>query len=303
MQKDLFPLFQFILILPRKCLNMIDTIPNISFAYTRGKIMNEFHSETEQLDFLKRYGLVSPTKTSLPPFQYYAPNSTVPIPCEIVGYDQTFETWSILVINAAGTMIKIHSSCLLEMKTRGTSPRKKETRTVRKKDTLPSSYVVLDIETTGLSYTADKIIEIAAIKHNGEQTSEFQEYVYIADPIPAKITSLTSITNETLQDASPIDVVLPKFLSFIANHTLVGHNVKSFDLLFINRACSNLGLPPVKNRVIDTLPLARKKLPNLGSYKQTALCSYFGIDTSHAHRALSDCHMCDQVYRSLTDDV
>lgn len=303
MQKDLFPLFQFILILPRKCLNMIDTIPNISFAYTRGKVMNEFHSETEQLDFLKRYGLVSPTKTSLPPFQYYGPNSAVPIPCEIIGYDQTFETWSILVINAAGTMIKIHSSCLLEMKTRGTSPRKKETRTVRKKSVVPSSYVIFDIETTGLSYTADKIIEIAAIKHSGEQTSEFQEYVYIADPVPAKITSLTGITNETLKDASPIDVVLPKFLSFIANHTLVGHNIKSFDLLFINRACSNLGLPPVKNKVIDTLPLARKKLPNLGSYKQTTLCSYFGIDTSHAHRALSDCHMCDQVYRSLTDDV
>ena len=88
--------------------------------------MNEFHSETEQLDFLKRYGLVSPTKTSLPPFQYYAPGSTVPVPCEIVGYDQTFETWSILVINAAGTMIKIHSSCLLEMKTRSTSPRKRD---------------------------------------------------------------------------------------------------------------------------------------------------------------------------------
>lgn len=265
--------------------------------------MNEFHSETEQLDFLKRYGLVSPTKTSLPPFQYYAPDSTVPVPCEIVGYDQAFETWAILVINAAGTMIKIHSSCLLEMKTRSTSPRKKETRTVRKKSAVPTSYVVFDIETTGLSYTADKIIEIAAIKHSGEQTSEFQEYVYIADPIPAKITSLTGITNETLKDASPIDVVLPKFLSFIANHTLVGHNIKSFDLLFINRACSNLGLPPVKNKVIDTLPLARKKLPNLGNYKQTTLCSYFGIDTSHAHRALSDCHMCDQVYRSLTDDV
>ena len=188
------------------------------------------------------------------------------------------------------------------MKTRGTS-RQKGNRTVRKKDTMPSSYVVLDIETTGLSYTADKIIEIAAIKHSGGQTSEFQEYVYIADPVPAKITSLTGITNETLQDASPIDVVLPKFLSFIANHTLVGHNIKSFDLPFISRACSSLGLPPVKNKVIDTLPLARKKLPNLSNHKQTTLCSYFGIDTSHAHRALSDCHMCDQVYRSLTDDV
>jgi DNA polymerase-3 subunit epsilon len=281
---------------------MIDTIPNISLAYTRGKIMNEFHSETEQLDFLKKYGLISPTKTSLPPFQYYAPDSAIPVPCEITGYDQAFETWAILVINAAGTMIKIHSGYLLEMKTRGTS-RQKGNRTVRKKDTMPSSYVVLDIETTGLSYTADKIIEIAAIKHSGGQTSEFQEYVYIADPVPAKITSLTGITNETLQDASPIDVVLPKFLSFIANHTLVGHNIKSFDLPFISRACSSLGLPPVKNKVIDTLPLARKKLPNLSNHKQTTLCSYFGIDTSHAHRALSDCHMCDQVYRSLTDDV
>lgn len=265
--------------------------------------MNEFHSETEQLDFLKKYGLVSPTKTSLPPFQYYAPDSTVPVPCEIAGYDQAFETWAILVINAAGTMIKIHSGYLLEMKTRSTSPRKKETRTVRKKSAVPSSYVVFDIETTGLSYTADKIIEIAAVRHTKDAVAEFHEYVYISDPVPAKITSLTGITNETLQDASPIDVVLPKFLSFIANHALVGHNIKSFDLPFINKACSDLGLPPVKNKVTDTLPLARKKLPNLSNHKQTTLCSYYGIDTSNAHRALFDCHMCDQVYRSLTGDI
>ena len=76
-----------------------------------------------------------------------------------------------------------------------------------------------------------------------------------------------------------------------------------FCLPFINKACSDLGLPAVKNRVVDTLPLARKKLPNLGNHKQATLCSYFGIDTSNAHRALSDCHMCDQVYRSLAGDV
>lgn len=262
--------------------------------------MNEFQSETEKLDFLKKYGLAAPTKTSLPTFYYYAPGSSVPVACEIIGYDHAFDSWAIIVINAADTIVKIHSGYLLEMKTRGTPREKRERQTGQKKNTTLSTYVVFDIETTGLSYSADKIIEIAAIKHKKNQVSEFHEYVYVADPIPEKITRLTGITKETLQGASPIDVVLPKFLSFIENHTLVGHNIKSFDLPFINKACSDLGLPPVKNRVTDTLPLARKKLPNLGNYKQATLCSYFGIDTSNAHRALSDCHMCDQVYRSLS---
>lgn len=292
------------LILPPEYLNMIDIIrKNFIYIRQRKTAMNEFHSETECLDFLKKYGLATPTKTSLPTFYYYAPNSSAPVACEIIGYDQAFDNWAIVVINAADTIIKIHSGYLLEMKTRGTPRQKREHQTGRKKNAALSTYVVFDIETTGLSYSSDKIIEIAAIKHKRDQITEFHEYVYVADRIPEKITRLTGITNETLQDASPIDVVLPKFLSFIESHTLVGHNIKSFDLPFINKACSDLGLSPVKNRVVDTLPLARKKLPGLGNHKQTTLCSYFGIDTSNAHRALSDCYMCDQVYRSLTGDI
>ena len=171
--------------------------------------MNEFQSETEKLDFLKKYGLAAPTKTSLPAFYYYAPNSSTPVACEIIGCDQAFDNWAVVVINAADTIVKIHSGYLLEMKTRGTPRQKREQQTARKKNATLSTYVVFDIETTGLSYASDKIIEIAAVKHRKEQVTEFHEYVYVPDHIPEKITRLTGITNETLRDASPIDVVLP----------------------------------------------------------------------------------------------
>lgn len=260
-----------------------------------------FNNDTEKLEFLKKYELVSPTKTSLPTFYYYAPSSDTPVTCEIAGYEQTFDTWAVIVINVSGTTIKIHSSCLLEMRARGASFYRKSSNKKGSDSVLPT-YVVFDIETTGLSHFSDKIIEIAAIKYTGEHISEFHEYVYIDDIIPVNITLLTGISNETLQDAPTIDMVMPQFLSFIENHVLVGHNIKSFDIPFINKVCSDLGLPLIKNKVIDTLHLAKKELPNLGNYKQSTLCDYYDIDTSNAHHALFDCYMCDQVYRSLVSN-
>lgn len=263
--------------------------------------MVTFNNDTEKLEFLKKYGLISPTKTSLPAFYYYAPGSDIPVNCEIVGYDQTFDSWAVIVINVSGTAIKIHSSFLLEMRARGASYYRKSSNKKGSDSVLPT-YVVFDIETTGLSRFSDKIIEIAAIKYAEDQVSEFHEYIYVDEIISVDITLLTGISNDTLQGAPTIDIVMPQFLSFIEDHVLVGHNIKSFDIPFINKICSDLGLPLVKNDVIDTLSLAKKKLPDLDNHKQSTLCDYYNIDTSNAHHALFDCYMCDQVYRSLVSN-
>ncbi len=231
----------------------------------------------------------------------FSPGSDIPSVCEVIGYEEIYDGWAVIVIKVDGQTINIHSSYLLEMKTRGAS----YNRTLRNKKTVRtalSTYVVFDIETTGLSHFSDKIIEIAAVKYTGEHVSEFHEYVYTDDIIPVNITLLTGISNDTLQDAPTIDTVMPKFLSFIEDHVLVGHNIKSFDIPFINKVCSDLGLPLVKNNVIDTLTLAKTKLPNLDNYKQPTLCDYYNIDTSNAHHALFDCYMCTQIYCSLVSN-
>jgi len=265
--------------------------------------MNTFDNLTEELDFLKKYKLASKTKTTLPTFYYYAPGSDIPSVCEIAGFERAYDNWAIMVIKTNDSYIKIHSGYLLEMRDRGTAYGKnadsaRNHKTVRKSNQ-KNSYIVLDIETTGFNRNKDKIIEIAAIKYTGNNVSEFHEYVNIDSVIPANITLLTGISNDTIRDAGSIDIVMPRFLSFIGKYTLVGHNIRLFDIPFLNTVCANLGLPNIKNRLLDTLPLSKEKLPGLENHKLSTICNYYGIDTSNAHHALADCYMCDSVYRFL----
>ncbi len=252
--------------------------------------MCTFDSFTDKLDFLKKYKLLPKSKTELSPFYYFAPNTDIPVTCEVIGYEKAFDNWAVIVIQTDSHIINIHSSYLLEMKERGNAFYKN------------ASEIVFDIETTGFSYPQNEIIEIAAIKYTGDDEIEFHEYVKIDSIIPIDITLLTGISNDTIKDADPIDIVMPKFLSFIGDHTLIGHNITSFDIPFINKVCTDLGLPTVKNKLVDTLYIAREKLPELESHKLLALCEYFEIDTANAHHALFDCYMCRSVYTFLSSN-
>ena len=265
--------------------------------------MTIFNNLAEKLDFLKRYKLISKTKTELPTFYYYAPGTDIPVICEIIGYDETYDNWAVIVIKTNDRTVNIHSSYLLEMKDRGTAYYKnKSSNEIAEPSDQKDSYIVFDIETTGFSYSTNKIIEIAAVKYTSGVVSEFHEYVKIDSIIPINITLLTGINNETIETADYIDVVMPKFLDFIGNSMLVGHNIKSFDIPFINKVCVDLGLPTVKNELTDTLYLAKEKLPELESHKLHDLCDFYKIDTLNAHHALFDCYMCDNLYRLLTSD-
>ena len=98
---------------------------------------------------------------------------------------------------------------------------------------LVNDYIVLDIETTGLDPEFDEIIEIGAIKViNGKIVDEFSELVKPSNAITPFISSLTGITNDMLKTAKNINQVLPKFLDFVKDMTIVGHNV-NFDINFI----------------------------------------------------------------------
>ncbi len=150
------------------------------------------------------------------------------------------------------------------------------------------AFVVLDIETTGLSPYRHAITEIAAVKiENNEVVDEFHTMVNPGQPIPSFIRKLTGITDEMVQNAPPIEQVLEQVHNFLGDAVFVGHNV-GFDHKFIDHY-SRLHLnKPVTNELLCTCKLARRLLPELPSKRLQSICDYYAITNSQAHRAMSD---------------
>ena len=102
-----------------------------------------------------------------------------------------------------------------------------------------------------------------------------------------------------VRNAPGIDSALIEFLEFTGEYPLLGHNIISFDMKFINVVSEELYGVGVHNDYIDTLLLSRQHLRNIKSHSLSSLCQYFDIDTSGAHRALADCEMTNRVYQAL----
>ncbi|WP_242304941.1 3'-5' exonuclease, partial [Bacillus cereus group sp. BfR-BA-01449] len=161
---------------------------------------------------------------------------------------------------------------------------------------LPLDYVVIDFETTGFNPYNDKIIQVAAVKYrNHELVDQFVSYVNPERPIPDRITSLTGITNYRVSDAPTIEEVLPLFLAFLHTNVIVAHNA-SFDMRFLKSNVNMLGLPEPKNKVIDTVFLAKKYMKHAPNHKLETLKRMLGIRLS-SHNAFDDCITCAAVYQ------
>ena len=173
-------------------------------------------------------------------------------------------------------------------------------RTGDKLDKYVSDYTVFDLETTGVSPQTDKVIEISAIKvRNGKAVGEFSSLVNPMRSIPYGATRVNGITDEMVADKPVFEKVLGDFLDFIEDDILVGHNIHDFDMKFIHRDCEAFFRMFLGNDYIDTLPLARKCLPQLGHHRLTDLALYYKISINGAHRALNDCRMNQLVFERL----
>ena len=152
---------------------------------------------------------------------------------------------------------------------------------------IDSEYVVFDIETTGLSPTSNRIIEIGAVRiKDGKIQDTFSEFVNPEVPIPYSITKLTSITDAMVQSAPTIEEILPRFLEYIGEASVVAHNA-AFDTGFIRENAKKLGLT-FDSTIVDTMTLAHILLPELGKYTLDRLCKQFGVVNEHHHRACDD---------------
>jgi CRISPR-associated protein Cas2 len=164
----------------------------------------------------------------------------------------------------------------------------------------PDSYVIIDIETTGLLAETDEIIEIGAIKvQQNKETESFQSLICINIELPPSIANLTGISHEELiRDGRVIKEVLEDLQSFICDLPIVSHNV-SFDMSFLRYAFEKYELQTPENTCIDTLRLSRKLADDPPDYKLETLMDHFGIEHNNAHRAIGDCRATMELYNRL----
>ncbi|MGY4689857.1 PolC-type DNA polymerase III [Salibacterium sp. K-3] len=150
------------------------------------------------------------------------------------------------------------------------------------------TYVVFDVETTGLSVVYDTIIELAAVKvKDGEIIDRFESFANPHEKLTATITDLTGITDDMLENQPEVEDVLRDFHAFCSDTVLVAHNA-GFDMGFLNEGYKKAGLEKAANPVIDTLELGRFLYPHLKNHRLNTLCKTFDIELVSHHRAIYD---------------
>jgi DNA polymerase III epsilon subunit family exonuclease len=156
--------------------------------------------------------------------------------------------------------------------------------------TTPVGFVALDLETTGLSPETDAIIEVSAamFDEQGREQGVFTTLINPDMPIPGAASRVNGITDRMVASAPMFADVAEALHVSLAGRVLVGHNVSSFDLRFLTKAFTNVGIAYQPPAVLDTLALSRVALPDLGSHRLDGLCRLAGIENTNAHRAESD---------------
>ena len=170
----------------------------------------------------------------------------------------------------------------------------------RSAEPLDGTFIVFDLETTGLNPASEKITEIAAVRVvEGEIRDSFQTYVNPHKPIPAEITELTGISDETVADAPDLDKAVPEFLAWAGEgqYPLVAHNA-GFDMGFLRTACQRLGIER-EFTSIDTLEMSRLMLPHMHKFKLNILAKELQVGPFEHHRASEDAAVLGRIYVKL----
>lgn len=165
------------------------------------------------------------------------------------------------------------------------------------------TYVVFDVETTGLSAVYNTIIELAAVKvRNGEIVDRFEAFANPHHPLSATTIELTGITDDMVNTAPEIEEVLSDFKTWAEDAIFVAHNA-SFDMGFLNVGYKKAGFEQATNPVIDTLELARFLYPELKNHRLNTLCKKFDIELTQHHRAIYDAEATGYLALKLLKDA
>lgn len=166
-------------------------------------------------------------------------------------------------------------------------------------------FVVLDVETTGLQPSRQRIIEIAIARFRGGTAVD--QWEALCNPgrrIPAYIVKLTGIDDDLLKDASPFESVADEAIELLTGAVIVGHNIE-FDLGFLNAELKRIGRAPVVNDRVDTLALSTRLIPSLRKPTLHAVAQRLGIDghSRNRHRAGPDAFVTGSVAIALIDQA
>lgn len=167
---------------------------------------------------------------------------------------------------------------------------------------IETTFVVLDLETTGLDPVADRITEVGAVKvRGGEVLGELRTFVHASCPIPPQVTAITGITDAMVADAPRITTVLEHVLAFLAEGVFVAHNA-AFDLAFLRSAATahdGRRLDPV---VVDTARLSRRLLADeVRDHRLATVARHLRAGTAPSHRALADARATVDVLHGLIE--
>jgi DNA polymerase III subunit epsilon len=163
------------------------------------------------------------------------------------------------------------------------------------------TFVVIDVETTGLQPSRQRIIEIAIAGYSGGlAASRWESLCYPGRRVPAYISKLTGIDDDLLQDAPRFEEIAETVVELLAGAIVVGHNVE-FDLGFLNEELKRIKLPPVVNDRVDTLALASRLLPGLRKPTLHAVAQQLGVAgrLDSRHRAGPDASVTGMVAVAL----
>jgi len=165
-----------------------------------------------------------------------------------------------------------------------------------------ATYVVFDLETTGLSTRYDKITEFGGVRFEHGQVVETLDILINPErEIPAKIVEKTKITNEMVKNKPTISQAIDRILEFMKGAILVSHNI-TFDYGFINENLKNLGREPLVQPAIDTLSLSHYLFPEASKHTLGALSRNLGISSyneDEAHRADFDARILNEVWQAM----
>lgn len=176
-----------------------------------------------------------------------------------------------------------------------------ESETADLSSLLPRQFVVLDLETTGLSPERDEIIEFGAIRVtlDAENHDTFQVLVKPLRKVPALITEITGITQRMVdREGLPLEEALHQFVEFIGDLPLVTFNA-DFDMGFLHSAARRHGVA-IPNRYTCALKRARRAWPGLASYRLAELARLGNLPDDDTHRALGDCRRALIIFTSAT---
>ncbi len=163
---------------------------------------------------------------------------------------------------------------------------------------MPEAYIALDLETTGLRPSKDRILEIGAVKvKGGEICGRYETLVNPGMPIDPRIQELTGIDDAMAATGKENRTAVEELVEFCEDLPLLGHNIR-FDYSFVKSNAVNLGLRFEKEG-IDTLQIARTLLPDLEHKTLSYLCGYYQIHQERAHRAADDAIAAMELYQRL----